>query len=340
MNTGKVVCKIDAQALTPHVNINPHSYTYAFRQPVTNVTRVSLLRSSIPRSQVFTLIRVSNWEASGTLLVNTDTFHQMAVRMATAIGSHPFQSSYVATITNPAGTVNLQVHDVYTRTASRTGGDFKTYDVLVCTGTVLSATFADWLISAEGETANTQITPTGDAALLTVDVSDQPAVLHLRLNGSRGAGRIQEVATRDGTWMSYIMYNPGDIVHYNLAKYVCTTKHLSIMFNTELSAGWWSVYQSQQSSASASDNAFEVFHFADASQSLDINVFNHGDVVHDTFVPNVQSISVEWMQRNGQPFIFPHKPRIRVTDLDSTANYTYERDYTTPCLHIELAYQR
>jgi hypothetical protein len=263
--------------------------------------------------------------------------------MSTTIGANPYQSNYVALITNTAGTVDLKVFDAYSRIASRDNGDYKSYDVLICTGSILTTTNTDWVITAEGETPGQQITPSADDAILTVDIAEQPAVLHVRLNGTVGIGRIQETASLCETWMSYRMWHPNQLVSMGNSTYVCTTKHLSILFDEDLAAGMWSVYQSQnpryasQEIASASENAFEVFYFPNDKQSVECDNYQRDEISFDLFVPNLQSITCNWMQRNGQPFIFPHKGRVRLADLESTSAYTYERDYYTPTLHLQIS---
>jgi hypothetical protein len=389
MATQTSIVIADAKTLVTTVNNNPVSYTHKFQRPLRDVSKISLMRSSIPRSQIITLIVVSDWVASGTALVGTSDFHQIAVRMAAAIGSNANTSGYVAAITNPAGTVDLRVYDVYTRTAARDNGDYKTYDVLICTGSVLTSTFTDWTITAEAEAVVTSsITPT-TASVLTVDIAHQPAVLRVRLNGDMGVGRVEQANIIQTIWMSYKMYYPGDIVNYGTAKYVCTIKHLSILFNTDSAAFYWSnmattgwvtstayvagnqieyggsiyVCLTAHTSGSfgtdlnalkwtwgshvpavvaaqppAANDAFEVFYFDTDSQTTSTAVYLPEHIQQTLKLPMLRSISFEWVQRNGQPFIFPYIPRIQVTSLESSSSYTFERDYPGTCLHLQLTH--
>lgn len=335
------VVRVDARALTSYVNTNPNCYTYRFLQPLRDVSRISIARSSIPRSQVIVLVRVSDWMASGTGLASTNNFHQMAVRMETAIATTgPAKSSYVAVITNPAATVDLRVYDVFTRTATRTSDNaFKTYDVLICTGTVLTSTTTDWLITAEAETASTEITPSANSATLAVEIAPQPAVLRLQLNGNVGVTRIiQDYDNYGEIWRSYKVYYPGMIVDYDGAKYVCTVKHLSIVFATDLASAYWNTYTAPTNSktTSAASGCFEVFYFGTDLQTVDCGVYIPTHIAQPTKVSSLQYINFEWLQPNGQPFIFPYTSRVRVTDVGSSTSYTFEREYASPCLHLEV----
>lgn len=356
------VVRVDAKSWTNVVNKNPSSYTYKFRRPLRDVSEISLTRLHIPRSQIVTLIRVSDWilSANGVeVLADTSEFHQMAVRMETAIGGQPATSNYVATITNPAATVDLRVHDVYTRIAVRDNFDYKTYDVLICTGTVLTTASDDWTITAEGELPNTEITPTADAgAVLTVNITPQAAVLRIKLNGTAGVGRIEEASGLNESWMSYKMYYPGDVVlaGNGNTRYACNAKHLSVVFEDDLAAQVWSpvtdatatssTWSTQsyysvpsQTTPAAADAAFEVFYFDSDSQTITTTAFSQGDVQYKVNVPSLQDISIEWVQTNGQPFVFPYTPHIRVTSLESNDAYTFERVFASPCIQIQIIHR-
>lgn len=384
------VVRADAKSLTTIVNNNPSVFTYKFPRPLRDIDGLSLLRLCITRSPVVTLIRVSNTETFGTALGSQDAFHQLAVRMETALGSDPDKSSYVATITNPAATVSLRVHDVYTRTGVRTdGGNFRTYDVLICTGTVLTSTTTDWTITAEGEVAGTEITPSADNAVLTVHIAPQSAILRVQLNGNLGIGRVQEAFNLAEDWMTYRMYYPGQIVNFDNNKYVCSTKHLSLVFARDLAAGLWnstvrtrwatgtsyalgSVIDHQGSiyacrvahtagsftadftagrwtfgavttpiaqPTSAACDAFEVFDFGSDPQTTETVVYLPEHIRSAMAVQSLDTIRFEWVQRNGRPFMFPYTPCIRLTTLESTSDYTFEREYAAPCVQLQITHR-
>lgn len=379
------------KTLATTTNNNPVIYTHKFHRPLRDVTKITLLRSSIPASSLITLIVVSDWVASSTgveVLVDTTVFHQMAVRMSAAIGKDPNTSNYVATISNPAGTVDLMVHDVFTRIGVRSDLDYKTYDVLLCTGTVSTSTFTDWTITAEGEDPDVPITPT-TSSVLTVQTHPQPALLRLRLNGDI-LGRVQQSRTTLNQWLSYAMYSPGDIVIYGANKFVCTQKHLSLVFDDDLAALCWnqlttalwttgtlysigtqiqysgSIYICTVAHTSGSfsadlnahywnwgayvpsndasvespvaNDAFEVFYFGGDTQSINNTVYLPNHIQYDMRIPSLHSITFEWFQCNGKPFMFPYKPFMRITSLDSADSYTLEREYLETSLHLQITH--
>ena len=335
MRTAVVRC--DAR----HAQKHSHGhYTFTLQRPLANVTDVSLLGVSHWRSPLFTLVRISDWETSGTALGSTDNFHQMAVRMQATIAADP---TYVAVITNPAGTVSLQVHDVHTMQRARGDGDFKTYDVLVCTGTITALTFTDWTITAEktlgqDETPATALTPTGDAATLLVRRDIQPAVIHVRLNGQM-LGRVQDPQDMPDEWCAYSLYYAHRVVTHSGTRYMCTTKHISNVFTTDVLSGYWSALTANAVLVPATHDAFVVLDDPTTNQSAYTERFMPGQIaMSNLHIKHLRHIEVEWLAADGRPYVFPYDVGTRITSMESATAYTQERLLQRPSLELAITH--
>jgi hypothetical protein len=330
--------RCDADHCRIPANTSPaNAYRFVLQRALRNVRKVRLTQVKIPMSPVFTLVRISAFKASGTLLAATDTFHQMAVRMASSIGSDPSKSGYTATITNPAGTVALQVYDVVTINEARASDSaYRTYDCLICTGTVSTSTYSDWLISAEGETANTEITPVADSATMYVRRDALPAVLRVRLNGTT-VGRVSDPFEYEDQWKSYKVYYPGQIVQYSGTRYVCNTKHMSTTFASNQTALYWTALSATALPvASPNDNAFNIFDCPYTNQTTLVERPNGDLIAFDVQVDNLREIEVQWVTNDGQLYIFPYDSALSITTIAATDTTTYDRVYQMPAFDLDV----
>jgi hypothetical protein len=331
--------RCDADHCRIAANTAPVDYKFVLQRPLRNVRQLHLTQVKIPMTPVFTLVRISAFKAAGTLLASTDSFHQMAVRMAAAIGNNPYTSGYTATIANPAGTVALQVFDVITTTEARASDSaFRTYDCLVCTGTCTATTFSDWTITAEGETANSEVTPVADGATLRVVRETPPAVLRVRLNGQT-LGRVTDPFEYEPQWQSYRLYYPNQIVQNSGTRYVCNTKHMSTTFASNSTSGYWTALSATAlQAASPNDNAFNIFDCALVNQATVVERFQEHSISLDVKIDNLREIEVQWLGSNGLSYIFPYDTAASVTTVAATDTVTYDRVYQRPSFDLTVVH--
>lgn len=360
--TFTTVLRIDAADHMDTSNCNPGSYSVVLPEPLRGVSKIKLSALDVVQSPIFTVIRTSPWQTSGT-----DALHQMAERIAANIGSDPYKSTYAATITNTDGTVLLQVFDVVTRT--EVGDDsvsYMTIDTFVCTGRAATQSYTNWQITADGETAAFDMTSdTGSPVDSKVFCTMRPQrmILHLDLNSRNRRGRVMTPRVHCTQWESYRVYRPGDIVRDGSTTnyYKCLQKHLSMVLPHDISLGYF------QSFAPTTSLAHNSFYSTGAISSIArpsfpnpsdgsfcVLAFDNDYQSHETELPMcpvewdanadmVQKITVNWNSVLSYPnvsaYIWPYVMGTTVADLGpNDPTYSFVRQYASPAFELEITH--
>jgi hypothetical protein len=346
---------IDSRDSTAHHNNNPSEYTIELPKLLPNVRTVRLLEYNVPYSPTFVVIRTSKWHDAG--YINTvelmDDIHQFAVDLAEDIPEQSVETSdRVATIYKPDGTVSLNIQEVFTFVRTRSSDNaFRTYDVFICTGTLLTSSRTGWLVqdpegssdcAMSGTDSDTRLSDVGYAATsagessIAVNVIQEK--LYLDIDVGSANNRLTAVQTVYPQWKSFQVYRQGDFVCYGDSCYVCQRSHMSLIFDEDVISNW--ALQSQITATPAANNAFTVIQPQDDNEALVTRHFAPDEQFVDVSRVDVSQITVRWRTRRGTHYLFPYAPSIEFLSFSDPSNVAeMRREYRHHSMVIELEYE-
>lgn len=337
---------IDSRDLVSHENNNPSHYTYRFDKMIPNVVRAKLLSFRVPYSPTFVVIRGSDWYASGTALADQSDIHQKAVQLAATIAASNVElSSVVSTIYKEDGTVSLNVIEVFTFTRyedpTSDTSRFRTYDVFICTGTLITSSRTDWRFqhpaADDPDQLDMAVASTASNATIAVNILEENLYLDLRMG--QGQSRLNSVRAVYPQWKSFQVYRRGDFVCRAGTCYTCLRNHMSLIFNEDEVTEWKAIDQSTLNSGAA-NNIFYVVETNDANESIILASASQDEIVLDLAPTDVSTIDVTWKTRRGSHYIFPHTTAIDFLSFTDTANpATLKKEYRHHTLMLELEYE-
>lgn len=345
-----------------HENANPWSYTVQLPKAIEGVRSIKLLNYSMGISSAFIVIRRSKWLQAGT---PPDSIAiQCGVRLYNdgSVGTTTMQYKYEngtnthANIYNTAGTVALDVFDAFYAEETRPdgSGDYRTYSVFVCTGTLGSTDTDLWYLNDRSSTVFAQpmvmtdaINGTSDDAALASTNTPGTSVIFtttqhtdlymmLKVNGTLVQRLGGARATSFPKWSSYHVYRKGDIISRgaNLS-YQCAIRHLSIDFSVELSAKVWVAIGADLSPAV--DGAYYVVQPTRDNQDIIEKTFSKNQVVYETLPFTVSSVQVEWLNRTGTQIMWPATYALEYvvsTGVETAKRVFHQHSFTLEMEHV------
>jgi hypothetical protein len=346
---------IDSRDSISHHNNNPAQYTVELPKLLPNVRAVRLLEYTVPYSPTFVVIRTSKWHDSSYIdsVADMDDIHQFAVDLAEDIPERAVETSdRVTTIYKADGTVSLNIQEVFTFVRSRSSDDaFRTYDVFICTGTLLTSSRSGWLLqdpegsvdyALAGTDSDTRLGDVGYAASdsgessIAVNVIHENLYLDIDIGGSEG--RLAAVQTVYAQWKSFQVYRQGDFVCYGTDCYVCQRSHMSLIFDEDVATNW--ALQTQTAATPAANNAFTVLQPQNENEAVLARRFVPDEHFVDVSRVDVSQITVQWRTRRGTHYLFPYTPSIEFLSFDDPNNVAeMRREYRHHSMVIEIEYE-
>jgi hypothetical protein len=318
-----------------HDNTNPWSYRVELPHAIEGVRTIRLLNYSMGISSAFVVIRRSKWMLSGTV---PDTIAiecgQDPVSTTTMRYQFDNKTNTAATIYNSAGTVALDVFDCFNEDEIRNdgSGDFRTYSIFVCTGTLATTDTDLWYLNNRSSTTYSQpmtmtdsvggtsdnaasysaTTPGTSTIFTTTQHTD--LFMMLKVNGSLVQRLGGAIATAYPKWASYRVYRPGDTISRSaILRYECVARHMSLTFSVDLAAKNWVLIPVATVTPPAVEGAFYVIRPAGDNQVVVENTFSRGTVIYETLTTTVSSIEVEWLNGTGTQILWPSTYAIEYT---------------------------
>lgn len=335
---------IDSRDHVSHINNNPSNYVYRLTETIPNVTKIRLLSFRIPYSPTFVVIRSSNWFAAGTPFIDLDNVHKLAVDLNGLIRvGNVEQSTVVATLYKNDGTISLNVIEVFTfvsyETDTPSTSRFRTYDVFVCSGTILTTAQDDWRIqyaaSTDTDLVDLGLTEAVDSSI-AVNVLDENMYLSLNIGGNQG--RLHSLRTVYPAWKSFQVYRRSDTVSNDGLCYVCLVNHMSLIFAQDVLTAWKEIPAAKMENGPA-DNAFYVVETNEPNEAIIMASANHDEITMDVAPTNVSQITIQWNTRRGSHFIFPISSAIKFLSFTDSPPAVLQREYRFHTLMLELEYQ-
>lgn len=335
---------IDSRDHVSHVNNNPSNYTYVLNDTIPNVTKIRLLSFRVPYSPTFVIIRSSDWMAAGTPLNALDEVHQLAVILNDAIRIKSVElSSIVATLYKSDGTVSLNIVQVFTFTSNEStdpASRFRTYDVFICTGTILTTAQDNWRIQfpACDDADLSDLGMTDDTnSTIAINVLEENLYLTLDIGGNQG--RLNSVRTVYPEWKSFQVYRRPDTISKDGTCYVCLVDHMSLIFSDDLLANYWTSIPAAKMENGPADRAFYVVETNEPNESIIIASANHDEIVLDVAPTDVSRITLNWNTRRGSHYLFPQSTAIDFLSFTVLPPALLKKEYRFHTLMIELEYQ-
>lgn len=351
---------IDSRDLITH-DRNPSEYIYRLPETIPNAIQLRLRSFRVPYSPTFVVIRTSKWIANGTTLEQTDTVHQQAVALAALTTTTSVEElPRVMTMYKADGTVSLNVVECFTFTRTRDTDDaFRTYDVFICTGTLITSVRTDWrlqdpsasdssvqdipIVGTDSDTADDN----GGAYAATDEGSSSVAVnivednVYLKLDFGQGPGRLSSIRQVYPQWKSFQVFRKGDFVCHDNYCYTCVNNHMSLIFDEDYAAQYWDRRDNiVGTSPAAANNVFYVIETSEQNESILTAQAAVDDVVYDFAPINVSQVNVEWVTRRGSHYIFPHSTAIEFESFTDPSNVaTLKKEFRHHTLMLEILYE-
>lgn len=355
---------VDSRNVVDHENANPDEYEFALPEPIYNIAKVRLTKTSITASAMFAVIRASGWRTVASTMDSASTAAQY-LEDADLTSTETTHKTPV-TIYNTEETIQLQVVEAfYVNIVSGDGVDTRDYAVFLCTGRMESSTVssdtltladASLALSDNGSVTEVISTSVSDDAteysatrnpVSTVYIATIRSAIHLSL--SLGGVPLSRLAAPSATfppWQSFWVYQLGDIVAYTdpsdadaaTVYYQCLSTHFSYIFASDVTSGLWLPLSSTTRLQSNRD-AFHVMELEDIHEHSEDTTFNKTAVEYETATGmSGDTLKVKWTTDTGSRFFFPSYGTMQLYSVD-TSPYAYGRRVFQPHkLTLEIEY--
>ena len=326
-----------------HRNNNPSVIQYKLPVTLPDVTSIRLLSYSIPYTPTFIVIRVSDWEADGTVLTSLDDIHQKAVWLEAKLKTYTSIETVatVATIYNDDSSVSLGVVECFTFiNYNEDDTEFKTYDVFVCTGSVTTTGRTGWRLSLADLGTITEFNEDGDGSGVSLAVTQDRVYMYV--DAGQGYGRLYSRRVKSPEWESFYVYRRGQIVRQAGSTYVCLENHMSLIFSRDLDTHkfWQVTVLDTEVTTSAAHGALHVIETTAGNQALVQADVSESNITLKFPPRDISDFVITMRNVDQRPFIFPHNVAIEFKSFEGTGSdvAVLHRKYEEYTLALEFTY--